>query len=203
MLDPFLRLKTPADCVWDAKLVCPVHQITWTTEDPEQVPEVTIEYSIDREKTWIPIAVSIPNAASDTFDWTVPGTSSDYCFVRVRGSEKDDDPSDTSDSAFSILPWEGLLLLSPNGGETIRAWNFYTITWTSTGAFDTVVLEYSLNGGELWFVLTDTAADTGEYDWQVPALSSSNCLVRISGVLSDSDAEVSDTSDSFFAIVEN
>jgi len=75
-----------------------VYPITWTNTGP--VGQVRLEYSTNNGSTWTEIAASAPNTG--TYDWTVPGLSTSVN-CRVRVSETDGEPSDTSDAVFCIL----------------------------------------------------------------------------------------------------
>ncbi len=87
-------------------------------------------------------------------------------------------------------------VLSPNGGESLIAGSTQTITWQSQGEFQNIFIQYSTNNGTNWIPIA-TVADTGSYDWTVPALHSTQCLIR----LSDTEyTNKNDASDSVFTI---
>ncbi len=88
-------------------------------------------------------------------------------------------------------------LLSPDGGETLQAGDAHSVTWSSSGSISNVKLEYSTNNGAGWTVITASTANDGQYDWTVPEVTSSQCLVRVSDA---SDAGVNDESDGVFNI---
>ncbi len=90
-----------------------------------------------------------------------------------------------------------LTLTSPNGSESWDAGSTQNITWTSSDVAN-VKLEYSTNNGSDWkTIVVSTDASMGSYNWIVPSISSSNCLVRISDI---SDQSISDQSDGTFSI---
>lgn len=72
-------------------------EITWTSTGT--VGKVKIEYSTDNGSSWKNVKASADNTGS--YLWTIPDDPSTNCLVKV--SEKDGDPSDTSDAAFSII----------------------------------------------------------------------------------------------------
>jgi hypothetical protein len=178
-----------------------IHDIKWTSTYPDQLNYVAIEYSTDRGASWTTIVGSVNNAANGSFSWTVPNTPSVDCTVRIRGADKDDDPSDTSDGMFTILPLSSpsLTVTSPNGGETWLQDSQQTITWETNGSVGYVKIEYSIDGGNAWTVITASTANSGSYNWTVPSISSTNCLVRVSDA--DSGGPPSDVSDSPFSIL--
>jgi protocatechuate 3,4-dioxygenase beta subunit len=94
-----------------------------------------------------------------------------------------------------------LCITSPNGGESLTGGTTHQITWTSVGseAGENVIIEYSLDDGVTWIMITSAAADTGSYSWTVPAVNSGTCRVKITS--GDGDTGISDVSDEPFGIV--
>ena len=88
------------------------------------------------------------------------------------------------------------LLLSPNGSDLMSSGSIYSIAWHTDESIENVLLEYSTDNGDTWEVI-DTVANTGSFDWLVPAVGSTECLVRVSDSL---DPSVNDTSDAVFEI---
>jgi len=182
-------------------LVGSTQQITWTSTGT--IDNVGIDYSKDGGATWTTVTASTPNNGS--FDWAVPDTPSDHCLVRITGKDGDwdDVPMDTGDEVFSIiasLPG-AVRVVFPNGGERWEVGSMHEIEWNSTGGFDTVRVEYSPNEGGTWITLSESAENTGTYNWNVSDTPSDYCLVRVVGFVSESDEEVSDVSDGVFSIV--
>ncbi len=91
-----------------------------------------------------------------------------------------------------------LTVLSPNGGETLIVGKTSTIEWESVGPPEDVLLLYSLNNGQYWMFL-DIVQNTGSYQWQLPQISSDQCLVSIWDV---DDPELGDLSDETFTIFQ-
>jgi hypothetical protein len=90
-----------------------------------------------------------------------------------------------------------LTVTSPNGGECLLANTPYTITWwPGVGSIMAVLIEYSTDNGQNWNAIT-TVPNSGSYNWVVPVVDSSQCLVRISDATNPS---VSDTSNAVFSI---
>jgi len=85
---------------------------------------------------------------------------------------------------------------APNGGESFVGGSSQNITWTSSGLTN-VKLEYTLNDGGSWTVITaSTAAAPGTFAWTVPSTPSTAARVRVS----DTDGTPSDTSNGTFTI---
>jgi hypothetical protein len=128
------------------------HGITWTTVG--SVGNVKIDYSVDNGANWIEIIASTDNDGA--FAWTVPDNPSANCLV-----------------VFSIITElePTLTLISPNGGETFNSGDLHTITWTSTGTVGNVLLEYSVDSGVSWTIITSSTANDGGFDWTVPGIT--------------------------------
>ncbi len=171
------------------------YNITWECGD---LNSVLIEYSVNNGVTWA--YIDTVSAGDGNYTWTVPGTPSDSCRVRVSGAESDESPSDVSDGVFSIVdPSLGSLeVITPNGGDSLGVGEEYYITWISSG-LDNVLIEYSVDNGESWDTIASVPAIGGRYTWTVPGTPSEGCLIRISG--DDSPNDPSDVSDSVFSIV--
>jgi len=79
------------------------------------------------------------------------------------------------------LEWQKTLelqLLSPHGGELWFAGDMQNILWNSRNV-DSVEIEYSTNNGVSWSTEVSAAPSTGSYDWILPDLYSTQCLLRI------------------------
>lgn len=165
--------------------------ITWTSS---YVDSVKIDYSINNGASWITI-VSPLSSLTGTYNWTVPGTVSTNCLVRVTDITNVQ-IYDTSNAVFTIsLPT--LTLLYPNGGANWIAGLTNNITWTSFGVAN-VKIEYSTNNGTAWTTITaSTSASSGSFAWVIPNVASTNCLVRITDV---SNSLITDVSDFVFTI---
>jgi hypothetical protein len=169
--------------------------IRWTTAG--SCPLVKVELSTNNGSTWSTIASQTANAG--TCPWTVPGTISAQCRIKVSDST-DGVPTDMSNNAFSIVAVQSstITVTAPNGGDRWVAGSAHDITWSSTGTVANVKIEYSTNGGASFTSITASTADDGTHPWTLPGAVSSNCLVRISDA---ANAAVNDMSDGVFSIV--
>lgn len=165
--------------------------IRWTTVG--SVDSVSLYYSLDDGSNWIAIAEKVTNEGS--FLWTIPDTTSNNSLVRVS-DVTDGQPTDQSDALFS-LKGSTLVLETPNGGESWLEGTTHLIRWTTQGLVDSVTLEYTLNSGENWVLITNSTKNDGSYSWELPYTSSSMCFVRISD---HEDNQPSDLSDDTFSI---
>ena len=167
--------------------------VTWSSTGT--VGNVKIEYSFNNGSGWSTMVSSTANDGN--YSWTVPAVSSSNCKVRI--SETDGDPSDTSDSVFSIVTSSnpGITVTSPNGGEKWAVGSRHTITWTTSGNVGNVKIKYSLNNGSSWTTVVSSSDNDGSYSWTIPNTPSANCKVLVS----ETDGVPKDTSDSVFSIV--
>jgi hypothetical protein len=92
-----------------------------------------------------------------------------------------------------------LILTAPNGGEVFTGGSVQTVSWTYLNV-DNIKIEFSLNGGFSWFILTESyPASALNYTWTVPCVGSNQCKVRITSTL---ELTVLDESDGIFTIPE-
>jgi len=103
------------------------------------------------------------------------------------------EPNDTW--GFSVQP---LILLSPNGGDSIVAGSVSNITWKTYESviIKDILIEYSTDNGRNWNHI-DTVPNTGFYDWNIPIINSSKCLIRITD---STNTNIRDTSYKVFII---
>jgi predicted methyltransferase len=168
------------------------YNITWTSSN---VANVNLELSVNGGANWTSIASSLP-AATGTYAWTVPSSSTSTAKVRISNSANTA-ISDMSDANFSIDLSPFVQLSNPNGGNTIAAGSIYNITWTY-GNVTNVNLEFSVNGGVNWTgIATGVSASTGTYAWNVPPVATTTAKVR---VVNAANTSMSDESDAYFSI---
>lgn len=165
------------------------YEITWTGSG---LNYVILEYSSSNGSAWDYID-KVP-ADNNSYNWTVPGTPSESCLVRVVGADSDENPWDVSDGVFTIFDQSQAFIevLTPNGGESLGVGEEYLVTWASTGV-DEVLIEYSPDVGDQWIPIDTVAALGGRYTWTVPGVEPSDwCLIRVSASPGGSPADVSD-----------
>ena len=163
--------------------------IQWTYGS---ITNVKIEYTTDDGGSWSTLTSSTP-AATGQYTWTIPGTYSTLCRVKISDAS---DPSlyDISNAVFTI---NSLALAQPNGGENWQIGTTRNIQWTYS-YINNVKIEYTTNNGTTWLeVISSMPATTGQYVWTVPNTPSDQCRVKISDAANSS---VSDISDAVFKI---
>ena len=75
---------------------------------------------------------------------------------------------------------DNITVTYPQGFETIVAGdNNEVIHWDGTGLTGNTLVEYSINNGASWNTVGSVGANTTIIDWNVPNITSGECLVRI------------------------
>ncbi|MCK4766532.1 MAG: hypothetical protein KAW12_30335 [Candidatus Aminicenantes bacterium] len=169
------------------------YDITWTCSG---INTIAIEYSVNNGSTWLYIDET--SADNGSYAWTVPGTPSNQCLIRIRGAGPDENPADVSDGLFTISGQSqaSIEVFTPNGGDSLSVGVEYYITWASSGVND-VLIEYSTDYGDQWTPIDTVPAIGGRCTWTVPGTPSDGCMIRIS----DTGSAVEDLSDDFFSII--
>lgn len=98
---------------------------------------------------------------------------------------------------FTIVKGTGLVVASPDGGETYAPGTTTDIQWATVGTVGMVKLELSLDDGKSWSPIAGPLANTGKHTWTVPATTSDTALVR---VVDAANGQVSDESNGVFTI---
>lgn len=166
-----------------------VTKIEWTTEQVASGSTATLEYSRDNGASWNPIASSVANSASNSYDWTPLTTGGNYPQVLVRVTVTE--PSggtpltDQSDAVFSIdnqVP--SLTLSGVTASQVIPAGTAVNLTWTASDnmqlASQPIKLEYLDPSTSTWTLIADQEANDGAYTWTLPSSTLVATQLRIS-----------------------
>ncbi|HPG41940.1 MAG TPA: FlgD immunoglobulin-like domain containing protein [bacterium] len=164
------------------------HNITWTSGGTSG--NVKIEFTTDGSN-WISIIESTPDDGAHS--WAIPESPSTNC--RVRVTDVDGNPTDTSNNSFTITA-PNIIITSPNGGESWLPDSSHPITWTSYRTSGNLNIDLSTNNGVSWTRILSNVTDDGSKSWTVSNTPSSQCLIAIT----DADGAPSDTSDNVFTI---
>ena len=84
-------------------------------------------------------------------------------------------------------------LTYPNGGELWQSGTTRTIIWTEN-ASPQVALSISFDNGSQWIPIAEVDGTEGYYHYQVPAVNSANCRIKIVNMLDGSQFDTCDTS---------
>ncbi len=92
-----------------------------------------------------------------------------------------------------------ITVLAPNGGEAFTSGKVVTVQWQSQGITETVLVEFSIDGGYSWTpAYPPNVGNTGQYKWQVPLVNSTKAMIRVS---SSNRPAIAATSKNTFSIV--
>lgn len=78
-------------------------------------------------------------------------------------------------------PVDAVTVTAPNGGESLTGGAAFNITWSWTGSFTTVNIDYSSNGGTSWTNVVAGTANDGAHSWTVPSTATTQGRIRVSG----------------------
>jgi hypothetical protein len=163
--------------------------ITWNNS---YVTNVKLEYSTNSGSSWTTITSNTPTGTNfGTYNWTVPAIASNFCLIRVSDASNASLNS-VSPAVFSIVP--DISLTSPNGGENWASCTVTSITWTAGNTSSYYNIYYSLNGGTTWTSIASAYynnTQSASYTWNIPALSSTNCLVKVTDYYASSKTSTS------------
>jgi hypothetical protein len=171
------------------------HDITWDA-DPD-IANVEIELSINSGSDFILVIIPItPNTGIYSWDPVPFGITYDTCRIKVSDADCPDVYS-ISDGDFEIFQ-PSITLTSPNGGEELKGYMSWEITWESSEVGGTVNLEFSKDDfdTDVHSIVTNTA-NNGSYIWEnIPFELSDTVSLRIVCP----SPPMSDVSDSHFSI---
>ena len=179
--------------------------VVWKTYGTSQpVATTLVQYSTSGGTTW-KTAATLPGNPG-FYDWTVPAAvaSIKKCRVQVvlRAASGAVIGKDTSDANFNAGK---VLVLAPNGGETIAGGASTTITWTTSTTTRPVAktnVFTSVNGGASWSK-TVLPGNPGTLSWTParPTAPQTRCKVKVE--LRDAAGAVlgTDSSDALFSVL--
>jgi beta-lactamase superfamily II metal-dependent hydrolase len=106
--------------------------------------------------------------------WTGAGVDT------IRGNGFTDTFINSGTAPGDMLP-PLAVLLSPDGGETLKAGSSQTITWSASDnvAVSSVDLAWSADGGGTWNAIATAIANTGTYAWTVPSQATTTGRIRV------------------------
>jgi hypothetical protein len=171
------------------------HAITWTPTGT--IPFVKLEYSIDGGNTYPNPIIASTNGPAGTYTWTVADAIGTNLKVRVSNTA-DVSVNDASNNTFTVKG--SITVTSPNGSEAWGVGSSHNITWSKTGTFATVKIDYSTDGGSTYPnpIIASIDASAGSHSWTIPDNISNQVKVKVT---SNSDTSVNDVSDTNFKIV--
>jgi len=132
-----------------------------------------IEFSSDNGTTWTKLTDLTTDAT--TYAWDVPATPSDANFIRITDANNVIGMSE----AFKIFK-PAIVVFKPYEGNVFTAGSPIEIGFTSTAGVTTnKKIEYSLDNGATWTLVTNVTTDINEYIWTAPDVESTQAMIRI------------------------
>ncbi len=189
--EPFITVNTPDG--GDVLVGGEPYNITWYSNN---IAMINIDYTIDGGTTWSPVATDLSSVAdSGLFEWTVPEIVENEVVLRL--SDNGDPGVNVISDIFAIVA-RYVVVIEPNGGETLNVGDTAWISWENLYESNFTV-QFSVDAGATWNFITTVEQTIGSSSeqWVVPDLPSIQCLIRVSD---DNNAGVSDVSDAFFTI---
>jgi hypothetical protein len=173
------------------------HMITWTSQSSSG--NVKLSYSLNGGAAWITILNTTPDDGQ--YWWVTPEVTAAQTQVRVKVEDVVNPTTcfDVSEANFTIaeVPTCQIAIVFPNGGEiwapdATGSHSEHYISWQPGGLSGNVKLEYSLNAGGSWNVITNSTENDGCYGWAVPNTPSNQVRVRVTSLLNTSCTDMSD-----------
>ena len=131
-----------------------------------------VEYSTDSGATWINLGNK-----SGSFSWQVP-TKSNTTKLLFRATDNDSNRnlSDTSNAVATLVPYQDIAVIKPNGGESYEANKSVNIQWLDQGVSRARVY-YSSNGGASWSYYSYSYGNS--MNWTAPNAPGNNYKIRV------------------------
>ncbi len=166
---PFLNLLSP-----QAEEKYGHREIITVTWQKNLIETVSIEFSSDGGTKWDLLS---SNISSSAYEWEVPEIVSDNCMIRVIDEKNQTLVSTSGKFAIGSIKFK---LLSPTPGDVWCIGETYQIKWESE-FLNKIIMEYSIDLGITWRRVRITALDanSGSYEWKIPARASDSTLLRV------------------------
>ena len=174
-----------------------VYQVKWGSDGISNLYDIAYSTS-GNTGPWTNI-VTAYNTATNTYNWTVPNTPSENCFIRVRDNVSSC-KEDISDFAFAIRSTPApITITNPNTAISLNGCQNYTINWTESGSpVGSYNIDLSADGGNTWSsVISNYATTGGSYNWIVPNINTTAGLIKVS---SSTVSTIFDISDYAFSV---
>jgi hypothetical protein len=127
--------------------------------------------------------------SDSTYTFLCPADSTLFGNVRITNLENAL-VTDDGDSTFEIVR-PVILITYPNGEETLRPMQTYTITYEYHDVIN-VKIEYSIDNGANWIVIIATETADGTHSWVVPISVTIQALIKVTYADYTSFYDVSD-----------
>lgn len=166
------------------------YTVTWDVSG--EVTGIRVAYSMNNGATWTDIKTVDPSSSSLT--WTVP--SSESKTVKLKLTDSGDSDVFSISESFVITNKPTLDLLSPTTSSEWEVGVPATVSWSSTGAINTVRITLKGSSTYNW-----TVPDTGKYIVNVPNNMEGNAKIFISATDTLENKTYGDSTTSNFPII--
>ena len=154
----------------------------------------TLPWILDKNNPNVPAVQGVDNV-SNIEQVTIDNPSAGTYTMRVTGLAVPIGATQQYALTWSVeMPF--IEVIYPNGGESFNPASNEVITWDNAGITGNQTIEYSLNNGGSWTVLSSAVSpNTKRFTFSVPGANTSAALVRISA------GSITDVSDANFKIL--
>ncbi|WP_370088098.1 T9SS type A sorting domain-containing protein [Ekhidna sp.] len=179
------------------------YEITWSTANISPSDLIEIRFSTNGGDTYSILNDGIFSMYDGSYYWTVPNNIGTNNRIQIANTSLA--VSDASDGVFTIqsAPIPSVTVNTPNGGESLKVGDVFTITWNASNISpsDLIEIRLSTNGGDTYSILNDGIFSMydGSYNWTVPDLQGEDNLIQIA----NTTLGIDDASDATFSIVPN
>jgi hypothetical protein len=147
--------------------------ISWEYLSTEKI---NIFFSSNNGYSWETIASNVPTSIG-TYEWIVPNIETNSGYITIV------DGTNSSFNDKNIKPFNivgnGIVLISPNGGETVISGSPSIIQWSSINSLK-LDIKISYDGGRNWQLVADSINSTlGSYSWLVPDTSTIEARIML------------------------
>lgn len=150
------------------------YQIHWNSSFVSGYYRIQVSYT--NGASWTTLASNISN--SGYYNWLVPNQSQSNCLIKVS-DYNDTTVFDQSDASFSVAQTTpSITNVNPNGAEVFTVGNYTPITWNSVLVTNVDIL-FSSDGGVTFTTIVSNLNNINYYNWLVPNVVSTNCIIKV------------------------
>ncbi len=136
---------------------------------------VHFEFSPNGNDSWSTVTTS-RNATDGSTSWKIPMVNTKSAVVRLIDDESGEEMDRTE--AFKVLSGS-LTLLNPNTGDVFKGNDQLSLRWRTVNDVKSFDLQISTDGGSTWMANASSLSSAKNMmTWTVPALNSTNAVVR-------------------------
>jgi hypothetical protein len=185
--------------------------VAWTSGDPSKRTndaDLSACFSTDNGVTWSPVVALNTNASIDRGNDAFPGVKTDGAgtWVAVWSSNNvlpgntNNEDTDIHAATSTLTFGANIVVLSPDGGEKVKAGKRQTIDWLTIGDTGQRARINLIRDGAFVLEIEGNANNDGSYTWRVPVDIEPGKGYKVQ-VGSVDAAGIRDASDSRFRIV--